>query len=205
MVEEVVMSKPRRVDELKLKGRVTIYQGEGDEKEVIVNKAKNKWVDQGLKGLLSYLLGSQIYPNNVSGRCIYCWTYDFKVYLGSDTTTTTTHNLTALINPIGSAPGTAPNRVSGENRTNPATGTWHTAYIAVWDAGTVSGTVGEVALYLRPFTFLTAQWTHAPTGDYTFPLAMVSRCSVADGDFSPFTIDPSKSLTVYWEVQISYE
>jgi hypothetical protein len=203
MVEEIVMSKPRRVDELKLKGRVTIYQGEGDEKEVIVNKAKNKWVDQGLKGLLSYLLGSFVRVN--SGRAIYCWAYDFKTYLGRNTTTTTTHNLTALIDPIGSAPGTAPNRVSGKDRTNPATGTWHTAYIAVWDAGTVSGTVGEVALYLRPFTNITAQWILGPTNDYTFPLAMVSRCSVADGDFSPFTIDPSKSLTVYWEVQISYE
>jgi len=205
MVEEVVMSKPRRVDELKLKGRVTIYQGEGDEKEVIVNKAKNKWVDQGLKGLLSYLLGSQLYVPTSNYYYIYYWAYDFKVYLGRNTTTTTTHNLTALIDPIGSAPGTAPNRVSGEDRTNPATGTWHTAYIAVWDAGTVSGTVGEVALYLRPFTSITAVWTLGAVGNYLYPLAMVSRCSVADGDFSPFTIDPSKSLTVYWEVQISYE
>lgn len=187
--------KPRRVDELSLKGRVSIWQGEGEEKEVKVERAKNKWVDAGLKGLLSALIGC---------RVTYCtfWANGFQMYLGQDTTTATAHNLTALVNPIGAAPGTAPNSTSGEDRSNPATGQWHTAFISIWDAGTVSGTVGEVGLYLRAFFDLTAGWIRT---SYTFPLAMISRCSVADGDFSPFSIDTSKSLTVYWEVYISYE
>lgn len=186
--------KPRRVDELKLTGKVSIWQGEGEDKEVKVDRAKNKWVDAGLRGLLSMLL--------MSRYNVYAWAYEFQIYLGQDTTTATTHNLTALVDPIGAAPGTAPDTTSGEDRTNPATGTWHTAYIAIWDAGSVSGTVGEVALYLRPFTNITAEWVETLQ---TKTRQMVSRCSVADGDFTSFSIDTSKSLTVYWEVQISYE
>lgn len=190
--------KPRRVDELSLKGRVSIWQGEDEDKEVKVDRAKNKWVDAGLKGLLSALIGSVFRGYDPYS---YAWARDFKIYIGQDTVTTTTHNLTALVDPIGSTPGTAPNSTSGEDRTNPATGEWHTAYIAIWDADSVSGTVGEVALYLRAFNNLTAGWS---SGSY-LPLVMVSRCSVADGDFTQFSIDTSKSLTVYWEVMISYE
>ncbi len=190
--------KPRRVDELSLKGRVSIWQGEGEDKEVKVDRAKNKWVDAGLKGLLSAFLCNY---TKVIG---YAWSYSSKSYLGQDTTTTTAHNMTALVDPIGAAPGTAPNSTSGEDISNPATGQWHTAFISIWNAGTVSGTVGEVALYLRPYDILMAGWTRRDTG-LTFSEAMVSRCSVADGDFSQFSIDSSKSLTVYWEVMISYE
>lgn len=182
-------------DKLKIKGKVTIWQGEGEDKKIIVKEAPNKWVDQGLKGLLSALLCKTI------GSPSYMWTYQWKMYLGQDTTTATSHNLTALTDPIGSAPGTEPNTTYGENISNPATGEWKTAFVAIWNAGTVSGTVGEVALYLRAFDNMTAEWT----GSRTYPRVMVSRIASADGSFSPFTIDTSKSLTVYWEVVMTFE
>jgi len=188
--------KGKKGDRIKIEGRVTVWQeDEKGNRIYLVKNARNHFVDAGLKGLVSALIGSKFSQ--------YAWSYPPapRIYLGTDTTTTTTHGMTALASPIGTAPGTPPDSLSGANITNPSTGEWKTSFTAVWLAGSISGTVGEMALYLRPFNNLTPGWSE---GGVTKPEAMVSRLSVADGDFTAFTIDTSKSLTVEWELVITY-
>jgi len=183
-------------DKVVIKGIVTVYQEDPEtgERIYLVKDKENHWVDAGLKGLVSALIGKKIDQSKV-------WSEDFKMYLGTDTDTTTTHNLTALVSPIGSAPGTPPDHTSGCDISNPSTGVWETCFIAIWYAGSVSGTVGELALYLRAFDNLTPGWSESYSDK---SLVMVSRLSVADGDFSAFTIDTSKSLTVEWKIRIEF-
>ncbi|GAJ23810.1 unnamed protein product, partial [marine sediment metagenome] len=85
---------------------------------------------------------------------------------------------------------------------HPSIGTFKTDITAQWVAGTVSGTVGELALYLGAFTALSVNWTRRE--EYAFPVIMVSRLSEADGDFSSFVIDETKSLTVEWDLEVSF-
>jgi len=185
-------------DTVVIKGLVTIWQEDPKTGERIyyVKNAENHWVDAGLKGLVSALMcyryGFTSYSNPG-----YAWAYDFKIYLGTDTTQATYHNMTALASPIGTAPGTPPNHTDGADITNPATGQWKTSFIAIWYSGTLPAvSVGEAALYLGAFNNLTPGWT----GSATMPNVMVSRLSVADGDFTAFPIDVSKSLTVQWDI-----
>jgi hypothetical protein len=188
-------------DEVQIKGYVTIWQGEGKNKKLIVKRAENHFVDAGLKGLVSALVCKKL---SVTTNYIYSWSHTPKIYIGSDVDTVTTHETSALIAPIGNAPGTAPSAISGADLTNPSSGVWRTSYTAVWYAGTVSGTVGELGLYLRPFTMFTAGWEIATGVLITYSSAMVSRLSNANADFSSFVIDPSKSITVQWDIEVSF-
>lgn len=193
------------LDSIAIKGYVTIWQGEGKEKKIICRRKENHWVDGGIQGLVSALIGTAVQSDSYLDD-IHYWCNAPKMYLGTDTAAPTTHAMTELTASIGAPPGTAPNSISGENMTNPSLGTWKTAITAKWFAETVSGTVGELALYLGAFTSLTPGWTKG-TGspaDYHFPVIMVSRLSDADGDFSSFGIDPTKSLTVQWDLEVSF-
>jgi len=157
------------LDEIKIKGYVTIWQGDGKNKKFIVKRAENRFVDAGLKGLVSALACSAIAVTAPSG--ISSWSYNPQIYLGSDTDISTTHEMNVLAAPIGIAPGTAPNTISGINRTNPSSGVWRTSFVAVWHAGNVSGTVGELGLYLRPFTEFAAGWVrNMGQNSYVYPL-----------------------------------
>lgn len=190
-------------ERVKIEGFVTAWQeDEHGNREIVIPRTQNHFVDQGLRGLLSYILGSAFGAGTY--KIYYAWSQSFQIYLGIDTTTSTAHNLTALINPIGTTPGTAPNITSGDGRSNPATGTWKAGWIAQWNPGTVSGTVGELALYLRPFTVITNEWFEVTPSTAYKDRLMVSRLSVADSDFSAVTIDTSKSFVAHWEIQISF-
>jgi hypothetical protein len=188
-------------DSIKIEGFITIYQeDEKGNRTYLVNNTKNHFVNGGLKGLLSALLGSAFQWSAYGDSR--AWTYDWKMYLGTDTTTPTTTGMTALVSPIGAAPGTAPSSLWGTDRANPSPGVWNFKASASWGAGTISGTVGEIGLYFRPFDVITYQWSET---NVTKSRVMISRLSSADGDFTPVAIDPLKSFTVEWEVRISYE
>jgi hypothetical protein len=75
-------------------------------------------------------------------------------------------------------------------------------YLATWNAGAISGTVGEIALYLRALDNATFQWQ--ASGNLQPSVVMASRLSSADLDFSSFVIDTTKPLTVEWKVQFSF-
>lgn len=130
-------------------------------------------------------------------------TNGYQMYLGTDLTTPTLYNTTVLTSPIGTAPGTAPNTTGG-TVTNPSTAAFRILFSATWNAYTVSGTVGEMALYLRLMspTILGFGWQKSGTATETLQLA--SRLAVADGSMSPFAINTASPLTINWTIQFSY-
>ena len=180
------------MNEIEIIGKVEFRNGDK------VIRARNHFVDEGAKLIVSFLGAKTI------------WSYDYKtynylvlpslnIYLGSDTSTATTHDMTELVSPIGTSPGTAPNSKNGY-LSNPSAGVWRVVYSATWDAGTVSGTVGEVALYLRAtsyFEFGKDKWYCDASAK------MISRLAAADGAFSAFVIDDTKPLTVTWVIELS--
>ncbi len=192
-------------DSIAIKGFVTIWQGEGEEKKLICRRNENHWVDGGIQGLISALIGQYIRGYFSSNRVVRHWSNDPSIYLGTDTAAPTTHSMTALTSPIGTIPGTAPDTIFGADLTNPSGGTFRVDVTAQWVSGTVSGTVGELALYMGAFTDLSPNWVKdSPGASYSYPVIMVSRLSEADGDFSGFVIDETKSLTVQWDMEVSF-
>lgn len=179
---------------IQLEGMVTIRQGDR-----VLARAANHFVDQGLKSIISLIIFGSLTTN----QAIRCAAHGWKTYLGSDTSTPTNTGHTALVSPIGTAPGTPPNSTTGSVKDGSSDGVWHGKYIATWNAGTVSGTVGEAGLYLcLPILNQTAfKWQASLTSE---TLYMASRLSSADGDFSSFVIDDTVPLTVEWTVQMSF-
>ena len=189
---------------------VTIKQGER-----IIAQARNHWVDQGLRGLISQIITGQ-YTGGASGgvRTFKVWWgantaypdagLGWQMYLGQDIVTVTTPGMTVLTTPIGGAPGTAPNSRSNSVKDGSADGIWNITYIATWNPGTVSGTLGELGLYMGAVDNATFQWVQTGGNPWKPANVMVSRLSGADGDFSSFIIDDTMPLTVEWTVQLSF-
>jgi len=183
------------LEEVKIEGRVTIRQGD----EILVNNARNHFVDVGLKSIISIIIFSNIYSAyNVK---YYLPSNSWNIYLGSDTTTRTVTTMTELMAPIGTAPGTPPNSKSITSiHDGTPNGDWYAIWQATWNPGTVSGTVGEAALYMKNSDKNTFQW--GVTGSsYNPSVTMTSRVSSADGDFSSFIINTALPLTVDWKIR----
>jgi len=159
---------------------------------VVIENGKNKvmgrnhWVGQGLETIGSYLAGGA--SNGAASN----------MYIGSDTLIPTTVSMTGLISPIGSLPGTAPNTFNVSYSINinsniPAT----VLYAATWNPGTVSGTLGEVGLYLQGYGGLSGS-------TYTTNPGLGARMAAADGAFPYFVINTSVALTVSWFIRFVY-
>lgn len=189
--------KPRVVggefnlEEINMEGRVTIRNGD----RLICKNAKNHFVDAGLKGIISTIISSQ------ATGAIPIWSNTWHIYLGQDTTTPTTTTMTELMSPIGAAPGTAPNNktITSIHDGTPD-GDWYAIWQARWNPGSISGTVGEAALYMCASTRTNFGWA-ASSG---YGEVMVSRLSAADTDFSSFIIDTGKVLAVDWKIRFYF-
>lgn len=183
---------------------VTIRNGD------TVIRAKNHFVQTGLCMLVNLLM-IPVVPANPSTQTFlasYNWTTSpfaksFMV-LGTNTSAPTTVNMSALSAPIGTAPGTKANSQAGATLAL-ANGA-EIDYTSTWNAGTVSGTVGEIGLYLNtpgaswmaPIVFGTS-----PTAGQENP-AMFSRLSSADGDFTAFAINVANPLSITWAIQFTF-
>jgi len=160
---------------------------------------RNHFVGNALQALM-YILLTDFYVNGSLNETIAPLNPE-TMYLGSDTSTKTTASMTALVAPIGTAPGTAPNNWNSSIQilSNGSAAT----YTATWNAGTVSGTIGEMALYgSAATTYYTG--TINTNINWGSGAVMLSRLSVADGDFSAFTINTSYPLIVAWTVQFLF-
>jgi len=160
---------------LKIIGIIEIRQG----KKVIV-RSKNKIVDKGLKLLAAFItreesLGSSEVP-------LFNWT----ILTGRDKTTTTGFLMTDLVDKIDIQPDT---KTYSATRYN--TG-YDALYTGNWVAGKITEEIGEVALYLLSFA--------EPLPEKV----MFSRLSVADGDFTAFTPDPTKPLTINYTIRFMF-
>ena len=182
------------LEEVKIEGRVIIRQGD----KILVNNARNHFVDSGLKSIISVIIFNRIIGGN---SYYYLPSNNWNIYLGSDTTTHTVTTMTELMAPIGTSPGTPPNSKSITSiHDGTPDGDWYAIWQATWNPGTVSGTVGEAALYMKNSDKNTFQW--GVTGSsYNPSVTMTSRVSSADGDFSSFIINTALPLTVDWKIR----
>jgi len=126
-----------------------------------------------------------------------------NIYLGTDIAIPTAYNTTALTFPIGIAPGTAPNTLIGST-SNPSNGVFQITMTATWNSGTVSGTVGEIALYLNVLTAGNLKAFGWSANYQPGAAILASRLSVADGSFEAFLIDDTKPLVVTWTLQVIF-
>jgi hypothetical protein len=184
-MEEYNIEKAYVGDFIGIRGTVKIENGEH------IAIGRNHWVGQGLETIGGYL---NYNTGGINGA-----SYSWNMYIGSDTSTATTVSMTSLVLPIGTAPGTAPNAksLSGayySTSTTPVVLTW----VATWNAGTVSGTLGEVGLYLWLY------YGNITNGAIASNPGLVSRLSAADGSFTAFTINTAAALTVTWTVNLVY-
>jgi hypothetical protein len=182
-------------ESIKIKGIVEIINGDT---HII---AENKFVQSMIVWLTNITSVSYLnLPANSSLR----WnisTYNWDIYLGTNTTTPTSYNTISLASPIGTAPGTTADIKLGST-TNPSPGIFRTIFTCTWNAGTISGTVGEMALYLSVrSTLQTFGWGQVFNPVITETKQLVSRLSVADGSLSSFTINTANPLTMNWTVQ----
>jgi hypothetical protein len=157
---------------------------------------KNSVVDQGLIGILNYL-SCFSYSSGAAASNGFTGVSNSYMVIGSDTISGTTHSTTALVAPIGG--GTRPNSQSGAT-SSPAAGQWQVQWIATWNAATVSGTLGEVGLYLNLTSGLVA-FGGNPGGGTTL---LCSRMAVADGKFSSFSINTAVPLSIAWTFKLTY-
>jgi len=207
-MNEIEILHPRVVDEepqiipeleaIEIAGLVSISQGE----DVICKDVRNHFVDQALKGIISTIIaGSE--PTSAGLWKLWSETGQWKMYIGSDTATATTRATTALTTPIGVAPGTPPNTQSiPDIHDGGADGDWYAKWRGVWNAGTVNGTLGEAALYMRcPDKSV---WGWEAGGEYTPAVVLASRLSSADLDFDSFVIDNGNALTIEWKLQFKF-
>jgi len=185
------------MSEIFVDGLVTVKQGD----TILLDNVHNKFVDNGLKGIIS-LLAVQFLGRNGGNGYMAAANAAWNIYLGTNTTTVTVPTMTALIAPIGTAPGTVATTKSLSVKDGTSDGIWNTIYTASWTAGTVTGTVGEMALYLNWPSATTFRWTGDPSS--TIVWSMGSRLSVADSEFTSFTIDNTKPLTIDWKIQFSF-
>jgi len=195
-MEEYNIEEAYASDFIGIRGTVKIENGEH------VAIGKNHWVAQGLEEIGAALLCNGYSLINGGGTCsfnFYGAVYSWNIYIGFDTSTPTTVGRTSLVSPNGNPPGTAPNSKTYSGSYYPSSTTPVTlTYVATWNAGTVSGTLGEAGLYLYISNGGLANGSAASNP------GLASRLSAADGSFTAFTINTSAALTITWTVSLVY-
>jgi len=158
---------------------------------------RNHFVNNALQALGYILMTNMSNPSGYSYNISPL--YPSTMYLGTNTTIATFPSIVGLVSPIGASPGTRPN--SWSSSYGSITNGYQVAYTATWNAGTVSGTIGEIALYGN---FTASYHTGGISGAWGTHTGMLSRLSVADGDFSSFTINSAYPLVIVWTVQFVF-
>jgi hypothetical protein len=177
-------------DRLIIEDEVLVYEGEGENKKLLF-KSKGHIVNQGLIALINLLAVAAL--NYLPSSS---WGSTGTIRLGTDTTTPTGGGTTGLTAEIT----TQANAHSGATG-NPAANQYRVSWVATWNAGTISGTIGEMGLklYISP----TLQSFGAAAVSAT-PNTLFSRLSVADGDFTAFTINTAVPLTIEWRLTLTF-
>lgn len=184
-------------DCINLGGQVTIYQEDDDGNRTYICKNKqNHFTNAMIKGMCSFLLGSYLYTS--FGGVTYTCNTNPKMYLGTDLLTPTNASVTELISKINVAP-----TITNVENLQMDNDNFNYKITSTWQHGSISGTIGELGLYLNPFTDVNINWYRS--GSYTYPVALCARYAVADGNMESFEIDTSKSLVIQWNIGVNYE
>lgn len=189
---------------LKLSGRVTIYQEDDNGNKIYICKNKdNHFTNAMVKGIYSYLLGSHlsVFSPSFSFHTFTTFSNGSYISLGSDTTTITDASTTGLTSDLGVLPTISARGIIDVTDNNDISFN----ISSTWAKNTISGNVGEIGLYMRPFTQTTYQWVLNTPNSYNYPQVLCARYAEADGNMTSFTIDTSKSLVVIWNIGVFYE
>lgn len=183
-------------DHVRIRGTVIIRNGN----RIVV--AQNRIVSQGMRLLMTWLFSVSNVNNYGGGSILFSTqTVYSRMRFGSDTTHATTEDMIALSNEI-----TTDRNTAGVTLSKVASGQYRVAWVSTWNAGTVSGTLGEVGLFLTGIT---------PYADASLPLTnqspsvssspyLFSRLSSASGDFASFTINAAVPLTIEWRLEFTF-
>jgi len=180
---------------VKMTMSVTAWNG-----KLLFKHRKNHIVSQGMKALLYFAAGSGI---PTAG-----WSYQFptpgagssQMKMGTDTTTVTVESMVALVAAIATIANSASVVLS-----KVATGHYRVAWTSTWNAATISGTIGEMGLYMYAGAPLDATLPLAnPTGQGAGALYFVSRLSAADTDFTAFAVNIAKPLVIEWDFDLTF-
>lgn len=188
---------------INITGNVRIENGD------IVGTYKNHLVGNGLISLLSCIISGHIYNSYSSNTCvgIYCnlpsnsWTMN----IGNDTVTQTAIDT----NDIVSSFNVAPSSKQIFTKSGASDGIWEVTYRGCWNRNTVAGNVGEIGLYTRCFDKTNLKWNISGKWSgtqivYNPPVKMISRLSVADGDFEIHEIDTDYPLIIDWTIRFAF-
>ncbi len=164
--------------------------------------ARNSVVDQGLIALVNLLSVSGFLANQTPAQA-WIGVGNGSMRVGQDTVIPTQHTTTLLAVPIGAGIGTAPNTQSISN-SNPSAGQYQVTYTSTWVAGAVSGTLGEVGLFLFIWTLAQGLQAAGTAGVVPTVQTMFSRMASADGKFTSFAINTSVPLAISWIVRFTF-
>jgi hypothetical protein len=195
VIQEVAThTPPTDPHTFKITGKVTIKCGD----EVIVETQPNHMVNQGLKGLISFLSCSSYFGSGNNSIGCYGPNYGYTMRLGLDTTTTTVATTTELSNKLSVI---LPAVAIGSDAALKSTDYWVTRRTAIFSPGAYVGTIGEIGLYMNMPTTTTNKWS-ATNGMHSASI-LVARMSVGDGDFVSFDYPQDLTLTIEWELGVS--
>lgn len=196
--------KSPATDTVNFKGFVTIYQEDDNGNRTYICKdLQNHFTKHMIRGLCSYFCGNYIhtYVYFYRGSVTLCSGF-YNILLGTDTTTATTYTTNELTNKININPSFK--HINDVNTIDENSGQYVLKILSRWEKGTVSGTIGEIGLYMLPLFNISPNWTYASESIITFPTQLCSRFAVADGAFESFEIDITKTLVIEYHIGVSY-
>jgi hypothetical protein len=187
--------------EIRIRGFVEVCNG------TYRQRFKNHFVGTMLNQLINQIAtDTSIQSTTVSGAFGFGdWSgiSDSYMLIGTDTSNRTTISTGGLSAPIGGATPVKPNTQSGSTQLLLGTGA-AVILTSTWNAGTVTGTVGEIGIYGRSnagANLIGFGSRFYGTGSSFFS----SRLSVADGDFTGFAINVAAPLTINWTIQFTFQ
>lgn len=184
-------------DHVRIRCTVIIHNGD----RFIV--AQNRIVSLGMRLLMTWL--SSIYSATTfyygASMAFNSSAADSRIRFGSDTTHVTTEDMIALSNEV-----TTDRNTGGVTLSKVASGQYRVAWVSTWNAGTVSGTFGEIGLFLSgivPYADASLPVTN-PVPTYSATPYLFSRLSSASADFGSFTINAAVPLTIEWRLEFTF-
>jgi len=176
-------------DRIIIQDEVLVYEG-----DKLKFKSKGHFVNQGLIACVNWFALNSL--NLVTAVPSNTWGTNGTMRVGTGTGVTQAA-MTALVTEVA----TAPNSVSGATA-NPVVGTYRVAWIATWNAGTLTAiTVTEIGLKLNISVVL---HTFGATYGGAIANSFVSRLSSSDGDFTAFVVNVAVPLTIEWRLTFTF-
>jgi len=178
-------------ENININGYVTVKQ----EDEVLVDKAKNKFTENMIKGLIGCYSKKNIYFDSRSD----IWAEDMSIRLGYGGLTETFKTMTQL----NDVYDTTQNEI---NFYGIETGDWYSKvkFTVTYNTENLQNNnitdVNELGLRMRP---ITQHWAN-PDGSVTTSADLTLCARICEGDLSmtPFTVNQSKPLTIEWEYEL---